>query len=154
MIRVRPFKPGHFDVMTRIKPVYASDKSMKDRLEKSSSYEGTIAYTFFLEEKAIAAFFGTIFYESILDIVGITTDWIDEIPIKFVKQTKSLLAAIEAKYNIHRSQMCVREDFRTGKNFAESLGFKHEGTLRSFGSDKKDYAIFGKVKEGWQQRER
>ena len=49
--------------------------------------------------------------------------------------------------NIWRLQTAVKEEFKTGKRFAEWLGLKSEGLMQMYGPDKTNYYRMAKIYE-------
>jgi hypothetical protein len=49
--------------------------------------------------------------------------------------------------NIWRLQTAIKEEFKTGKRFAEWLGLKSEGLMQMYGPDKTNYYRMAKIYE-------
>ncbi len=66
-------------------------------------------------------------------------------PVAAVKVTRKLLDKFERAFDLHRIEMYVQTDYKTGHRWARALGFQPEGVLRKFGPDGKDHTIYGRV---------
>jgi hypothetical protein len=60
---------------------------------------------------------------------------------------KKRLDLICENNNIWRLQTAVKEEFKTGKRFAEWLGLKSEGLMQMYGPDKTNYYRMAKIYE-------
>lgn len=55
------------------------------------------------------------------------------------------IAELSFKYKLHRIQAVVRVDLPPALKYAANLGFKPEGVLRQYDSQKRDYMMFSMV---------
>jgi len=61
------------------------------------------------------------------------------------KAVKSNIEKLMSNHGLHRAQATVHCDFKQAHRFAKWLGFKNEGRMKAFASDKSDYYRFAKV---------
>lgn len=75
---------------------------------------------------------------------AVTTSNITEKPIAYTRRMLDIIREVYAHFNIHRLQIYVkcRSDL---VRWAQVLGFEIEGRMKSFGTDKSDYYIMGRV---------
>lgn len=76
---------------------------------------------------------------------AITTDALDQHPVGVTKAVLALIVNGVQYYNIHRLEMTVKSSYLAGIRWAKFFGFEAEGLLRSYGKDKSDYLIFGRL---------
>ena len=67
--------------------------------------------------------------------------------IRAAISVKKRLDLICENNNIWRLQTAVKEEFKTGKRFAEWLGLKSEGLMQMYGPDKTNYYRMAKIYE-------
>lgn len=75
---------------------------------------------------------------------AVTTNHLLEKPIAYTRRMLDIIREVYAWFNIHRLQIYVkcRSDL---VRWAQVLGFEIEGRMKSFGTDKSDYFIMGRV---------
>jgi len=52
---------------------------------------------------------------------------------------------VQKEFQLHRLQMSISTAWGGGIKWARLLGFKFEGIMRGYGTDKQDHALFAKV---------
>lgn len=76
---------------------------------------------------------------------AITTHHLDSNPLGYTRTIRDLITSDMKKYNVHRSEITVQDDFIQGHRWARALGFEWEGLLKQYGPDKSNYGIYGRV---------
>lgn len=70
---------------------------------------------------------------------------ISKVKLGLHRSTLKLLNYCHKELGLHRIQMSVEEDYHKGKRWAHSLGFLYEGTMKSFGFNKKNHLLFARI---------
>ena len=84
-------------------------------------------------------------FNGVAEVSAILTTNIYKCPVEFVRYMRRSLVNHMKSMNMHRVQITVKADYKTGQDFATALGFTIEGTMYKYGPDKSDYLLFGKV---------
>lgn len=84
-------------------------------------------------------------FTGVVEVSAILTTNIHKCPVEFVRYMRRSLVNHMQTMNIHRVQITVKADYKTGHEFAHALGFILEGTMYKYGPDQSDYLLFGKV---------
>lgn len=75
-----------------------------------------------------------------------TSDFFDNKKYVISKYVKRVFTMIEQSIvDIHRVQASVRKDYEKAHRLAKFLGFKEEGTMLQYSSDKSDYVRYAKT---------
>lgn len=107
---------------------------------------GMPMYTFISDSGEILCIVGgSTIWEGVLQLNAIFTTTAYEHRIELARDMQLFLKKFLRTTKIHRLEATVRSDFSEGKKFLQFLGFKYEGTLKQYGTDKTDYDMFGKV---------
>jgi hypothetical protein len=88
---------------------------------------------------------GILSWPGVARVWAITTVSLDQHPVGASKAVLALILNGVQYYNIHRLEMTVKADYLAGIKWAQFFGFEAEGLLRSYGQDKSDYLIFGRL---------
>ena len=84
-------------------------------------------------------------FRGAVEVSAVLTTNIHKCPVEFVRYMRRSLVNHMQTMNIHRVQITVKADYKTGQDFATALGFTLEGTMHKYGPDQSDYLLFGKV---------
>ena len=76
---------------------------------------------------------------------AVLTPHIQKQPVAAIKVCRFLLRKSEIFFKLHRIEVYIQTDYKTGHRWARALGFQPEGVLRKFGPDGKDHTIYGRV---------
>jgi len=103
---------------------------------------GTPAVTILDEfNKVIGVIGGTFLYPGVMEAFGLFSNQISKNRISFHKRIKEILDSAFVNYKVHRIQIVVRSDYFAGQAWAESFGFKYEGTMEKYGPNHDDYHL-------------
>lgn len=97
------------------------------------------------DDNLIGVLGGYLIWRGVASIGAIFTPHLKKNPVQSVKKILEILALSETRFKLHRVEMYVQADYRTGHKWAGVLNFQPEGTLRKFGPDAKDFVIYGRV---------
>lgn len=143
MIKIIPFKPGHFDFID-LKPVYSGDPDLEKRFETMYLSDGVRIITVVARGLPMAVIAGVVRHGTMDIMAGIGKD-VKKIPLSFHRFCVKLLIAYQVRLKIRRMQFIVREDFTEGLKWAESLGFEKECLMRKSGPDGSNCFMYAKV---------
>lgn len=75
---------------------------------------------------------------------------VDKNKIGFYSMVKALSETVFDVFSLHRLQALIDVNWKDhgGDKWATKLGFEFEGVAKHFTADGKDYAVYGKVKNG------
>lgn len=73
------------------------------------------------------------------------SDLVEKHKLPFYRTVKGLIEFCFHKLDIHRLQISVEADWKSGTKWATNLGFNYEGLAVAYSSDKKDHHIFARV---------
>jgi len=76
---------------------------------------------------------------------AITTDHLVEKPIAYTRRMLDIIEEVYVHFKLHRLQIYVKCKSDLVR-WAEVLGFEIEGCMKSFGIDRSDYYIMGRVR--------
>ncbi len=109
--------------------------------------ENGVAYTGIDEEGKVIAIGGVTFLWE-----GVGSGWVltSELLLKhkiWVHRTiRDILDTTEETYNLHRIESIILKEHKVSMRWAERLGFKQEGLLRKYNSQKQDHWLYARVK--------
>lgn len=136
MIRTR--KATYADFMQAMQDclhIYA-----KDGLD----YDDEKDISLYVDDTLVGIFRGTSIFSGVITVGAILTTAVHKYPKSLIQMCKATLIMLE-KSGTHRVQIDVRADYKAGQRFAEALGFKPEGTMKNYGSDKQDYILYART---------
>lgn len=62
------------------------------------------------------------------------------------RKIRDIIMLAEDAYNLHRIETVILKDHKVSMKWAERLGFKKEGLLRKYNSNKQDHWIYARVR--------
>ena len=105
-----------------------------------------IAYTGVNDEGKIIAIGGVVV---LWDKVGsgwvMTSDLLLKYKTWVHRSIKEILELAIVKYNLHRTESIILKDHIVSQKWAERLGFKKEGLLKKYDSNKNDYYLYSRI---------
>lgn len=109
--------------------------------------ENGVAYTGIDEEGKVIAIGGVTFLWE-----GVGSGWVltSELLLKHKTWThraiRNILDITEGAHNLHRIESIILKEHKVSMRWAERLGFKQEGLLRKYNSQKQDHWLYARVK--------
>ena len=103
------------------------------------------AFTFMRGDTVVAIFGGFLFVPGVIHFWGLTSDEARRTPLDFHKTVLKVLRWYEQHEKPRRIQIDVRANYGEGCKWAESIGFKREGLMKSWGTDGGDFYLYGKA---------
>lgn len=144
MIEVRRTVPSDVPKIDPKAIYFDNPHVLSNVLEASKKH---MTYTFVGHLGDVIAIVG---YKPIHQFAGefwaVTSDKVSMYPVEFHRTCLELLDLFLETNKIVRVQMVVKSGYYPGIKWAEALGFKLEGILRSYGFDGSDYVMMGRVK--------
>ena len=113
--------------------------------------EASFCFTLLDGEERLAVLGGTIQVEGCYRLFLLLPIGSKAKPLMYTKAAKSILAqASKISSEIRRIECTVRDDFQSGKDWANVLGFVEEGLLHDYDpKDSQDHLIYYLPKEIW-----
>jgi RimJ/RimL family protein N-acetyltransferase len=140
-----PFEPKHLDEI-ELQP---HEKEMFNAQGFLQVATGTAATTYsFIHKGALIAIGG--YYEKwkgVVELYIVPSVHFTKYPIAVLKETQNMYDEVTADISIHRIESACLDD-PTRSRFMEYWGFKLEGTMRQYSSDKHDYCMWGWIRNG------
>ncbi len=142
-ITVVDYKPGHLDVIPRLRFMSMSKDEVAARLE--SMKENGVIKTLILHDLVIGIVGLVKMGPGVAECFSVLSENITGIPILFHKTVKKILQAHMDLMKLHRIQCTVREGFDAGIKWANSLGFQAECLMKKYGPDQSNMWLFART---------
>lgn len=136
MIRTVPFEQKHLDTID-LKENYAQGECPK--------VVCTTAFTLLVDETVIAIIGGFPFVPGVVHFWAFLSKQVRKYPVEFHKVCLDILDWYEKHEKPRRIQWEVRADYPMGQKWAESLGLKREGLMRSWMPDGTDCYLYARL---------
>ena len=143
-IRLEPFRPEIMDtIVPRWPQALGNGAIVRDTVADGHSKYARIAT---LDGKPIGA-------GGVIELwPGVGHTWVlagevdPRFALRVVKAVLGFLDELQGSGKFHRLQADIRTGFFSAMRFAEILGFKDEGPMRGYSSDKTDYRRYSRVR--------
>lgn len=132
---VVPFKPEHLDQI-KARSIGQHGECPKTVL--------TAAFTFMKDAEIVAICGAFPFVPGVIHFWGLMSDLVSKYPVAFHKACLKVLSWYEQHEKPRRVQMEVSVAYPLGQRWAESLGFKREGTMKHWMPDGTDAYLYGR----------
>ena len=96
-------------------------------------------------DTVLAIFGGLVLAPGVFHLWSFVSKEVEKMPLAFYKATRKSLELFEKHEKFRRIQIDIRCDCPSLRHWAESIGFKCEGTMAKFGQDGSDYFLFARV---------
>lgn len=133
--KVVPFEPEHLEMLA-LKPEQSD--------ERPEGINGS-AISFLLDEKPVAIVGGFPIVPNVFQVWALISEDVKKHPFAFHRSVRAMLAWVTAERGLQRIQLSVKIGFMGGCRWAEALGFKNEGVMRSYGPGGSDYYLYGRT---------
>jgi len=143
---IKPFKQEHADEIVSYgmnHKLMETDASYKDN--RICLADKGNAYTLFLNNKPVVAGGIFILWSGVAEGWVLANKNIFEIKFLAAKEIKIRTDELCKKNKIKRLQTSVKADFKPGIRFANWLGLKTEGLMKSYGPDGTDYYRMARI---------
>ena len=143
---IKPFKQEHADKIISYgmnHKLMETDASYKDN--RICLADKGNAYTLFLNNKPVVAGGIFILWSGVAEGWVLANKNIFEIKFLAAKEIKIRTDELCKKNKIKRLQTSVKADFKPGIRFANWLGLKTEGLMKSYGPDGTDYYRMARI---------
>lgn len=147
MSRIIPFDASHLQLieMRDIERVQiAADPKSSQKFEAlDASHQGGTLF----HDGRIVAFIG--FFEmwpGVFEVWAWPSVYVEQYATIYLRTVKRFVGDIEKTFNPHRLQTTALAD-DTHDKWMEFLGFQHEGYLKQYSIDRRDYRIWARVNE-------
>lgn len=142
-LKTKFFKPGHLDFF-EARAIFDNEVDL-DRLDGSDP--NSLIYSLIDDGMVVGIFGLKKMWPGVGELWSVTSNLASKKPIAFHKACIELLNAHIDVLKLHRIQCSVRSDYLPGIKWIESLGFKEEGYMHKYGSNKLDYIRYARVEE-------
>ncbi len=95
--------------------------------------------------EVVAIFGGFNIGPSVFHLWGLISDEAKKTPLAFHKSCRKMLSLYQDSHRLNRVQIDVRVSYAEGIRWAETLGFKREGTMKKFAVDAEDCFLYAEV---------
>lgn len=88
---------------------------------------------------------GFTYWGGVATVGALFTPHLKKYPIAAVRSMMEIIGINQELLGLHRMELAVKTDYKTGQRMAEALGFQVEGLLRKYTADKQDHYMYGRV---------
>jgi len=146
MLRLLPFQAEHvryMDLLDRDK--WILDSNNLARFAQMHELRGK-GYTMGVAGGKIIACGGIdLWWDHVGEAWMLLTPYAVKYPVAVVRLTREFLGRLSEEMDLKRVQANIRVTDTVSFKFIELMGFKREGTMKSFGTDGTDYYMYGRV---------
>ena len=146
MINMQPTTEDDIaEALLLAKDVYIGEQGLQSTIEHSIRNRSGFALRD--NNGHLGMLFGYVMqHAGVAHVWAITTPNLDIHPIAYTRVVRRALDNGMKVAGIHRVEINVRNSFEAGHRWAKALGFAFEGIMKQYGSDKDDYALYGRVR--------
>ena len=143
---IMPFAEGHFDFLKIGQSDIVSAQSYVDIKHRVACQSNIgIAYTAFLYSNPVAIFGCVPIWNGVGEVWSLMDNRAKKNAILLTKIGFKVLYVIEQYLCLHRSQITVKSADVKAVRWARALGFRNEGTLKSYGPDGSDFYMMART---------
>lgn len=88
---------------------------------------------------------GFLIWGGVASVGALFTPHLTKYRVASIRAVKSVIDLMFKEFNLHRMEMAVQADYRTGHRWAKALGFEPEGILKKYGPDQADHIMYGRT---------
>jgi hypothetical protein len=103
------------------------------------------SYTLMINDRVVACAGVVVLWPGVGEAWAFVSKDISSCKVCFFRAALEVLSRIERDQQLHRVQAVVHEDHPAGQRFAWHLGFRPEGELHRYGSDKSNFIMYARL---------
>lgn len=88
---------------------------------------------------------GIVVRPGVASVASILTPHVYSEPVSIIRVARRMVQSVAVELNLHRLEFTGLASSTEVARWAKALGFEAEGVLKSYGSDKSDYVMYGRV---------
>ena len=94
---------------------------------------------------------GYLIWGGVASVGALFTPHLTKYRVASIRTVTEVIELVGLHLNLHRMELAVQSDYKTGHRWAKALGFEPEGTLKMYGPNKQDHVMYGRTQWQYQQ---
>lgn len=88
---------------------------------------------------------GYLYWRGVASIGALFTPHLTKYRVAAIRTVDKLIVETFKGLDLHRMEMAVKADYKTGHRWAKALGFEPEGLMKMYGPDMTDHVMYGRT---------
>ncbi len=88
---------------------------------------------------------GYLIWSGVASLGALFTPHLTKYRVSSIRAVNNLIDHTITGLKLHRLEMAVAADYKTGHRWAKALGFEPEGLMKKYGPDQRDHVLYGRT---------
>lgn len=125
-------------------PIFGNDSDLKSGCLHCLEY-GRLYALEDIDGNLCGVMGGYLIWGGVASVGALFTPHLTKYRVASIRAVKGVIEMVGADLSLHRMEMAVDADYRTGHRWAKALGFEPEGILKKYGPNKADHVMYGRT---------